>query len=118
MAIDPKKLSAFVQKESTSPFTPKKAKKKTGEPAEKSDSSEVDVDEIAAKIKDGKGDKNLMRLSKKVTKENNPPQWVEDEDIWEKAKEAVGSEEDFTGESYYAVVTHVYKRMGGSIKGE
>lgn len=43
-----------------------------------------------------------------------PASWVEDEDIWEKAKEAVGPD-DGSYDDYYAVVTDVYKEMGGKI---
>jgi len=48
-------------------------------------------------------------------REDNPPSWVMDEDIWERAKKAV--------EPYwnryrdpYAVVVYVYKQMGGRVK--
>jgi hypothetical protein len=43
---------------------------------------------------------------------HNPPAWVADEAIWERAKEAAegGEYEDF-----YAVVTDIYKKMGGGI---
>lgn len=42
----------------------------------------------------------------------NPPAWAQDVGTWERAKEAVegGNYDDF-----YAVVTHVYKNMGGTI---
>lgn len=47
----------------------------------------------------------------------NPPTWVVDEDIWDEAKASV--EETGAWERYddpWAVVTHVYKRMGGRIR--
>ena len=46
----------------------------------------------------------------------NPPEWVEDEDIWEKAKKAVEPHED-QYDNKWAVVAHVYEAMGGSVKG-
>ena len=46
-----------------------------------------------------------------------PNSWVADEDIWDKAKEAVGPD-DGSHEDYYAVVTTVYKNMGGKVKSE
>lgn len=42
-----------------------------------------------------------------------PPQWVVDEAIWERAKKEVDPEQ---AEEFYAVVTKVYKNMGGKIK--
>jgi hypothetical protein len=129
-------LQEFARQRTRSPFTPKERPKpepedKDDETADQGDDEgetdddededpEVDVDEIAEKISRGKGDRRLMKLAKKVTAENNPPQWVDDEDIWSRAKEAVGVDEDGRSEKYdqpYAVVTHVYKKMGGSIAG-
>jgi len=76
----------------------------------------VDVQKIGARVQSGNGDKRLMKLSKGIDEHNNPPQWVEDEDIWEKAKDAVEPHWDEYDEPY-AVVTHVYQQMGGSIGG-
>ncbi len=70
-------------------------------------------DEVGAcSIKDGCGvlvnhDKHPMDLTVN-------PSWVEDEDIWEKAKEAA-DKGDYDGDSYYAVVTEIYKKMGGTV---
>lgn len=50
---------------------------------------------------------------------HNPASWIKDEDKWEKAKKAVGDK--YGGESnprHWAVVTHIYERMGGKIKGK
>lgn len=48
-----------------------------------------------------------------------PASWVQDEDIWDKAKDAAGSEGDnYSGDSYWAVVTHIYENMGGRVKGK
>lgn len=44
------------------------------------------------------------------------PGWVQDEEIWERAKEAVSRSDYPDDDSYYAVVTKVYKNMGGGIK--
>jgi len=44
------------------------------------------------------------------------PAWVEDESIWEKAKKEVDRSKYDSEESYYAVVTTVYKNMGGKVK--
>ena len=46
-----------------------------------------------------------------------PASWVEDEDIWDKAKESVGPD-DGSYDDYWAVVTTVYKNMGGKVKGK
>jgi hypothetical protein len=49
----------------------------------------------------------------------NPPNWSVDEGLWEKAKKAAdkGDYEQGT-DTYWAVVTHIYKKMGGTIKGK
>ena len=42
-----------------------------------------------------------------------PSSWVEDEDIWNRAKDAAGAEgENYSGDSYWAVVADIYKNMG------
>ena len=46
---------------------------------------------------------------------SNPASWVEDEDVWERAK-AAADKGGYGEDSYYAVVTHIYKNMGGGIK--
>lgn len=51
-------------------------------------------------------------LGRLVNPAKNPPCWVEDEDIWERAKEAVAPRWENYDEPY-AVVTYVYEQMGG-----
>jgi hypothetical protein len=46
------------------------------------------------------------------------PAWVQDEDIWNKAKAAVKRSDYSSDDSYWAVVASVYKKMGGGVKGE
>ena len=46
---------------------------------------------------------------------HNPASWVADEGKWQKAKTAA-SKGKYSGSSYYAVVTHIYKNMGGTVK--
>jgi hypothetical protein len=43
------------------------------------------------------------------------PSWVKDEDIWKKAEKAA---EKSGARDKYAVVTEIYKKMGGEIKGK
>jgi len=45
-----------------------------------------------------------------------PKSNVEDEDIWAKAKKAADKTYDRSNEFYYAVVTDIYKNMGGKFK--
>jgi hypothetical protein len=47
----------------------------------------------------------------------NPPSWAVDEDKWERAK-AAADKGDYSGDTYWAVVSHIYQDMGGSIKGK
>lgn len=78
------------------------------------DHSDVDVEAIGERVQSGKGDKRLMKLSAGVDEENNPPESVLDEDLWEEARDAV----DPTWDEYdqpWAVVMHVYDAMGGEL---
>lgn len=45
----------------------------------------------------------------------NPPSWVADEETWERAKEEVEPDWDRYDDPW-AVVTHVYKQMGGEVR--
>jgi hypothetical protein len=144
MPINPKKLEAFAhKKDKPGGFPPGKkappfgkkgkmyggkmghkgkgplqdwAKEEEGEHEHGGEDGEVDVQAIGERVQNGKGDKRLMRLADGVDEENNPPAWVEDEDVWEKAKDAVEPHWDEYDEPY-AVVAHVYDKMGGGIKG-
>ena len=47
---------------------------------------------------------------------HNPPGWAVDEELWERAK-AAADEGDYEGDEYWAVVAHIYQKMGGTIGG-
>lgn len=47
----------------------------------------------------------------------NPPSWVEDDVKWIKATTAANKGE-YDADTLWAVVTHIYKQMGGSVKGD
>lgn len=107
--LNPKKLASFVKSHGKPPFVSVKK-------------SKVDVEEIRQKIKDGEGDEEILGLvdGYDPETEGNPPSWIDpdDEPTWEKAKEAVGPEGESEAEDYWAVVTHVFKKMGGTVKGK
>lgn len=71
---------------------------------------------IAEEIEEGEFDDDIMLLMEDF----NPdmiPSWAEDKKIWKKAKKIVDPEGD--GAEYsdpYAVVAHLYKKMGGKCK--
>jgi len=72
---------------------------------------------VAEDVEAGEVDPELMQLMASFDPANNPPEWVADEDTWERAKEAVDPEGK--GAAYdnpWAVVAHTYKAMGGSTK--
>ncbi len=48
---------------------------------------------------------------------SNPPNWAVDEEKWDRAK-AAADKGEYEGDSYWAVVTHIYKNMGGGTKGK
>lgn len=127
-SVDPKKLKAFIARDSKRPFEKNGRVKtdveeeeegddeKSDEDDEEDDEDEVDAEEIGRQVQAGNGDKHLMKLSKGITDETNPPASITDESIWEKAKEAVKPRWD-EYEEPYAVVMHVYEKMGGGFKG-
>jgi len=86
-----------------------------GSESDEGSEPEVDAEEIGAQVQAGNGSPKLMKLAKGVTEETNPPAWVADEDIWEKAKAAVEPKWDEYDEPF-AVTAAVYKKMGGSFK--
>ena len=53
-------------------------------------------------------------IMKKNTLHTNPD-WVADHDIWEKAKAAASKSNDESDEGFYAIVTSIYKKMGGTV---
>jgi hypothetical protein len=125
--MNPKKLQAFVEKEKAPPFARKKGRMppekddEGGNPgkSKKKDDEDIDVDAIAKQIEDGDGDEELMDLVKDYDPEvdGNPAAWVADEDVWDRAKKAVDPEGE--GAKYdqpWAVVAHVYEKMGGKRK--
>lgn len=77
---------------------------------------DIDVQAIGERVQNGKGDKRLLRLARDVDDESNPPASITDEDIWERAKEAVEPHWDEYDEPY-AVTMHVYQAMGGGFTG-
>ena len=62
---------------------------------------------------DGKDALNQVTL-----KGHNPVSWVADEGKWEKAKKAAhdSGHTESEGDKYWAVVSHIYKQMGGKKK--
>lgn len=54
-------------------------------------------------------------LAEVATTGENPASWVADEGKWDKAKTAA-KEGGYAGDSYWAVVAHIYKNMGGKKK--
>ena len=44
------------------------------------------------------------------------PSWVEDEDIWAEAKKSALKNYKEDDEGFYAIVTSIYKKMGGKVK--
>ena len=143
MKIPPKKLKALVEREANvRPFAKGKPAPKQEEHDEEEEHAEhedeegeehdeeeaegedhddesdkMTPEEIGAMVQNGHGDEELMELAEGVDEDSNPPEWVEDEDTWEKAKKAVKKHWD-DYDLPYAVVTHVYKSMHGGIKAE
>jgi len=62
----------------------------------------------ACSVKDGCGIHNELII--------NPPSWVEDEDIWQRAKDAAAKNYEVGTDTYWAVVATIYEKMGGKRK--
>jgi hypothetical protein len=132
--MDMKKLQAFAGgKDKKGPFPPKMkgyGKKGMHAPIVGKDDKEedmpegdgeeqhhdVDVDAIAAEIEAGTGDKHLAKMMKGYDdEEQEMPSFIEDEDLWDKAKEMVDPENcDF--EHPWLVTAAVYAALGGEMK--
>lgn len=127
MPVPAKKLAAFMQNEAS-----KSGKKfppfgKGGPGREDNDQGEEGaapgkdysqmVEEEAKRLADGRGDSELLDLMTTFDPEDNPPEWAAQPDVWMKAEEAVDPEgAGATYDEPYAVVAHVYKRMGGKVR--
>lgn len=55
------------------------------------------------------------KIGRASEEEGNPPKWVKNPAIWEKAKEAVEPYRE-KQENFYGTVVYVYQQMGGEIK--
>jgi hypothetical protein len=91
-----------------------------GEAGHDHEDGDEQVAKAAAQVAAGKLDKDVARQMEGYdpAEDGNPPAWVADEDIWEKAKEAVDPEGDGADkyDEPYAVVAQVYFNMGGTKK--
>ncbi|MEE9592237.1 MAG: hypothetical protein V3W28_01500 [Thermoplasmata archaeon] len=134
--IDPKKLLAFVARESGTAPLPAPGPEE-GELAEEEmyDEEEEEleegpgitdeeIEEIAEMIEAGEGEPDLMDLAHELAEEiedlgpeaEQPPKWAANPAIWEKAEKAVDPEGK--GAKYrepWGVVVHVYRKMGGAV---
>lgn len=142
--IDPKKLLALVQRENgvkpmaappmegdeliedelAEPEEGEAGGEGEGEAEGASAISEEELEEIVEMIEAGEGDPMLMQLAAELAAEidefgeeaEQPPAWAVDPAIWDEAEKAVDPEGK--GSKYtepYAVVAHVYQRLGGTV---
>lgn len=89
----------------------------TGAGAGSPDAEDQKHVEIGAKEAAEAPDPELVEKLKDYDPERdgNPPAWIEDEATWERAKKAVEPKWSEYDEPY-AVVAHVYRSMGGTVK--
>lgn len=125
---DEEKVKALVEHEKKehggkipSPEEEEAEHEEEGNPGDEDEGSDEELAaRAAAQIAAGKGDEKLMEMMDGYDPETdgNPPEWVADEDIWDRAKEAVDPEGEGAGkyDEPWAVVAHVYDRMGGGRK--
>ena len=132
MALDPSKLAAFAKNEVAEGHDEEEMAEvekalldEDDEESDEEDEEEIDdsvlVAEVVAEMEETGGDDEILDLVMGYDPEldGNPPAWVEDEDLWERAKAAVNPEaEDAPYSDPWAVVAHVYKKMSGGIKAE
>lgn len=142
--LDPKKLAAMMARQGANPFqgevepmpeedmegmdAEEGAEEGGGEDENFIDLTEREIEDITAMVEDGDGIPELHDLAEELVEAmeeaeeegeelENPPKWAASPSIWDKAEAAVDPEGK--GSKYsepYAVVTHVYRRMGGRIK--
>lgn len=140
MAMDPKKLAAMMARQGAQPFQgeaePMPEEDMEGMGGEEGgggedenfiDLTDREIEDITAMVEDGDGIPELHDLAEELVavmeeaeeegeELENPPAWAVSPSIWDKAEAAVDPEGK--GSKYsepYAVVTHVYRRMGGRI---
>lgn len=134
MAVDPKKLMALVERDSTKKMPPMKGKAPPagfgGNKAEADEGEEYDeeddddgpseedlklAEKVGREVKGGKTDKEVMSVIADYDPDvdGNPAEWVADEQLWDRAKAAVEPKWGDYDEPY-AVVAHVYKQLGGA----
>ncbi len=127
MAIDPKKLRNYA---GVAPAPLKKIKNQAppDDEAEGMDDEDLEAGEEDPSIEDILADAQAAMDAGEMEEEidlasgydpeehGNPPSWInpEDEEIWERAKAAVEEQWDQYN-APWAVVTYVFKRMGGNI---
>ncbi len=136
--IDPTKLMALVKREnSVKPFhdedmgdegeEPMPGEEAEPEEPEAIELTPEEIEAIGEMVENGEGEPELMDLAEALQDEIDemgeeaelpapPPAWATSPAIWETAEKAVDPEG--VGSTYtepYAVVSHVYKKMGGSI---
>ena len=134
--IDPAKLMALVKRENgMKPFAdddevPEGEEPMPGDETEPEEPEAIEltpeeIEAIGEMVENGEGEPELMDLAEALQDEIDaqgeeaelpvpPPAWAKSPAIWETAEKAVDPEG--VGGSYtepYAVVAHVYKRMGG-----
>lgn len=123
---EPYAVVAYLYKKLGGKIAPHDESKESADEEEGEDESDGDgegkdleglVDEVA-KESEKNPDPELMKHLENYdpVRDGNPPSWVTDEALWERAKEAVDPEGK--GASYdepYAVIAHVYKKMGGKV---
>ena len=123
MAIDPKKLRNFA---GVAPAPLKRVKVQPPEDDDDmdygdddGDGEEMSIEEMieaaVAALEAGEMDVELEATEGYDPEaDGNPPAWVEDEEIWERAKAAVEDKWDEM-ESPWAVVAFIYQKMHGKI---
>ncbi len=83
-----------------------------------------DVGKAAKPVKYDEGDLSAEDLHegaaahKDFREGKNPPQMVADEDKWEKAKAAALETYKISDSAFWPATVHIYKKMGGKIKGK
>jgi hypothetical protein len=145
MAVDPKKLVAMMAKQGAGGFQgggeeemPEEDMEGVeaeggeaeggGEEEDFIDLHEREIETIGEIVEDDEGNEDLYALAEELAEAieaaeeegeevEQPPKWAASPSIWDRAEKAVDPEGK--GSKYtepYAVVTHVYRRMGGRIK--
>lgn len=80
------------------------------------DADEEDAAAMAARVAAGRADADVLELATDYNPEEHgdPPEWADDEDLWERSVRAVGV--NSFRKNRWLIAASLYKKLGGKFK--